>query len=78
MIRPDYRNAMARSGVPEALRTFDPHVAGTPPLGIDLPSSDIDIACRAPDAAAFAVAIWGQFMIDRPSPCTSGSHTTVR
>lgn len=40
-----------------ALAAFDPHIAGTPPLGLDLPTSDIDILCHAPDSAAFAATV---------------------
>lgn len=44
-----------------ALRAFDPHIAGTPPLGLDLPASDIDILCHAPDPAVFAAVVWDRF-----------------
>lgn len=56
--RPDYRTAIEASGLIDRLAPFDPHVAGTPPLGIDLPASDIDILCHAPDPAAFAALVW--------------------
>ncbi|MDZ5451860.1 DUF4269 domain-containing protein [Labrys sp. ZIDIC5] len=56
--RPDYAQALRETGLLELLRPFDPHVAGTPPLGIDLPSSDIDILCHAPDQIAFTQAVW--------------------
>jgi hypothetical protein len=55
--RPDHRDALARTAVLARLAAFDPHVAGTPPLGIDLPSSDIDILCHAPDPHAFAETV---------------------
>jgi hypothetical protein len=44
-----------------ALAEFDPHLAGTLPLGIDLPSSDLDILCHAAEPEAFAVALWAAF-----------------
>lgn len=56
-----YREAIRRSGVLEALRDFDPHIAGTPPLGLDLPTSDIDILCHAPDPSAVATVLWDRF-----------------
>ncbi len=59
--RPDYREALSASGVLERLGAFDPHVAGTPPLGLDLPDSDIDVLCHAPDAATFAELVWTCF-----------------
>ncbi|WP_108662360.1 DUF4269 domain-containing protein [Acuticoccus kandeliae] len=40
-----------------ALAPFDPRIAGTPPLGLDRPDSDIDILCHAPDMAAFLAAL---------------------
>ncbi|WP_294257029.1 DUF4269 domain-containing protein [uncultured Sphingomonas sp.] len=58
MTRPAYTEALSRSGVLSRLAAFDPHVAGTPPLGLDLPDSDIDILCHAPDPHAFAAALW--------------------
>lgn len=59
--RPHYRDALARLGVLARLAAFDPHVAGTPPLGLARPGSDIDILCHAPDAAAFAAKVWREF-----------------
>lgn len=56
--RPDYREALARVGLLDLLAAFDPHVAGTPPLGIDVAGSDIDVLCHAPDPAAFAAHLW--------------------
>ncbi|MBY8826170.1 DUF4269 domain-containing protein [Sphingomonas colocasiae] len=61
MMRPDYREAIARSGVLERLSAFDPHVAGTPPLGLDLATSDIDILCHCPVPDVFAAALWQAF-----------------
>jgi hypothetical protein len=43
------------------LAEFDPHLAGTPPLGVDLPTSDLDILCHAAEPEAFAVALWAAF-----------------
>ena len=61
MTRMPYAEALAQAGVMDALAAFDPHVAGTPPLGIDLPSSDIDILCEAPDLAAFTAHLRHSF-----------------
>ncbi|WP_404339478.1 DUF4269 domain-containing protein [Sphingomonas sp. MMS12-HWE2-04] len=61
MTRADYRAAIAQSGVLARLAAFDPHVAGTPPLALDLPESDIDILCYAPDLEAFAVEVQTAF-----------------
>ena len=56
--RMNYREAMARSAILDRLAAFDPHVAGTLPLGIEVAGSDIDILCHAPDAVFFAQALW--------------------
>jgi len=61
MTRPAYSEALADSGVLNRLAAFDPHIAGTPPLGLDLPNSDIDILCNAPDPQAFAAAVWAAY-----------------
>lgn len=61
MTRPGYRDALEDSGVLTALAAFDPHVAGTPPLGLDLPDSDIDVLCHATDADAFCRIVWSAF-----------------
>lgn len=53
--------ALERSEVLSVLAAFDPRVAGTFPLGIDMPGSDIDVLCHAPDAQAFARAVWAAF-----------------
>jgi len=61
MERPHYREALRRVGIIRALAEFDPHLAGTQPLGIDLPTSDLDILCYAAEPGAFAVALWAAF-----------------
>jgi hypothetical protein len=64
--RRSYEEAVAKSGVMEELARFDPRIAGTPALGLDLPDSDIDIVCFAPDGHAFTEAVW------RAVSCASG------
>ncbi len=61
MARPDCLKAIRKSRVLEVLAGFDPHVAGTLPLGLDLPTSDVDILCHCPDAAVFAGTLWDIF-----------------
>jgi hypothetical protein len=58
MPRPHYLAVLGRSGLLAALARFDPHVAGTPPLGLDLPESDIDVICQAIDAESFTKTLW--------------------
>jgi hypothetical protein len=59
--RRSYEEALAEGSVLGALAQFNPRIAGTPPLGLDLPGSDIDVLCFAPDAHAFAAAVWHNF-----------------
>jgi len=59
--RPSYEDALAACGVLGVLAAFEPRVAGTPPLGLDVPGSDIDVLCFAPDAQRFTDAVWHAF-----------------
>lgn len=57
----NWRGVLGRSGALSVLAAFDARVAGTFPLGIDVPGSDIDILCHAPDAGAFSRVVWDAF-----------------
>lgn len=59
--RCSYREAVDRLEVLSRLARFDPHLAGTPPLGIDRPDSDIDILCSASDPEHFVETVWTAF-----------------
>jgi hypothetical protein len=59
--RRSYEEALAECEVVGVLAPFDPRIAGTPPLGLDLPGSDIDVLCFAPDAHAFTDTVWHNF-----------------
>ena len=61
MKRTGYLEAVGRTGLMVVLAPYDPHVAGTPPLGLELPSSDVDVLCHAPDSVAFAAVVWEAF-----------------
>ncbi|MDY8108948.1 DUF4269 domain-containing protein [Fulvimarina sp. 2208YS6-2-32] len=61
MSRPNHRDAIDRTGLLAALAAYDPRIAGTPPLGLDLPASDIDILCHAPDPVRFTSDVWMAF-----------------
>jgi hypothetical protein len=63
--RPSYDEAVARLGVLETLAAYDARIAGTPPLGLDMPDSDIDLLCHAPDLAGFADHLWNAFGAER-------------
>ncbi|MCB4767600.1 DUF4269 domain-containing protein [Ancylobacter sp. Lp-2] len=56
-----FRSALAATGLLRRLAAFDPQVVGTPPLGLDLAGSDIDIACHAPEPDAAARVMWDHF-----------------
>lgn len=45
----------------ERLDWFDPVLAGTIPLDVDLPDSDLDIICEVHDASAFAICLRDHF-----------------
>jgi hypothetical protein len=61
MERPYYREALRRVGVMRTLAEFDPHLTGTLPLGLDLPTSDLDILCHAAEPDVFVVSLWAAF-----------------
>ncbi|MCB9452575.1 MAG: DUF4269 domain-containing protein [Anaerolineaceae bacterium] len=48
---------LVRLGIFEALQPFSPVLAGTIPLDIDLPESDLDVICEANDLDAFQYAV---------------------
>lgn len=50
-------DALVEIQIFERLADFDPVLAGTIPLDIDIPGSDLDIICCAPDAMAFATTL---------------------
>jgi len=59
--RPSYRRVIESLDLLGVLAPFDPVVIGTPPLGIDVPGSDIDVACSAPDLDAFLTFVRDRF-----------------
>ncbi|WP_136616873.1 MULTISPECIES: DUF4269 domain-containing protein [Mesorhizobium] len=59
--RPNYVDAVIGARVVEHLADFDWRIVGTPPLGIDVPNSDIDIICHTLNYEQFADVVWGSF-----------------
>ena len=53
MTRCAYHEVLAELDLPQVLARFEPMVIGTPPLGIDVSTSDIDVACTAVDLQQF-------------------------
>ena len=56
-----FQDALDQSRILEVLKAFDPHVAGTPSLGLAVPTSDIDILCEVPRDEVFVQLIWETF-----------------
>lgn len=61
MNRCSYIDAIEATDILRRLAAFQPQVAGTPPLGVDTETSDIDILCHAADADLFAETVWDLF-----------------
>lgn len=59
--RRSYQAALAECGVLRVLAQYSPRIAGTPPLGLDISGSDIDVLCFAPDLHTFAECVWQTF-----------------
>ena len=60
-MRIHYKKAIENLDLLADLRPFDPIVIGTPPLGIDVSDSDIDVACYCDDLDRFAEFTTQQF-----------------
>lgn len=65
--------ALVDLGILRDLSAFEATLVGTIPISIDVPESDLDIVCRAPDLAGFAAELtrlYGRrpgFTLDRPA-----------
>lgn len=53
MMRLNFEKVIQELALLTILREFDPCIIGTPPLGIEIDSSDIDVACSANDLSDF-------------------------
>ncbi len=53
--------AITELGILSTLKPFDPVIAGTIPIGIDIPGSDLDIICYASAIPAFRKKIRNHF-----------------
>ncbi|MGB0696949.1 MAG: DUF4269 domain-containing protein [Rhodospirillaceae bacterium] len=60
-MKPPYTSALTALRLPDRLAAFDPVVIGTPPLNLAIESSDIDIACSAPELAVFSAFVQSEF-----------------
>lgn len=60
-MRGSFQQAIDELELLSILSEFDPMVIGTPPLRIDVPGSDIDVACYCPDLSRFQRKVTGCF-----------------
>lgn len=59
--RKPYTVVLEELGLPHTLADFDARVVGTPPLGLDVAESDIDLICHAGDPDAFVRVVQSLF-----------------
>lgn len=60
-VKPPYEAVVERLNLLPRLAPFTPVVIGTPPLGLAMAESDIDIACTAPDLDRFSAIMREEF-----------------
>ncbi|MEM7312302.1 MAG: DUF4269 domain-containing protein [Planctomycetota bacterium] len=60
-MRVDYTKVIQDLALLDRLSEFDPMLIGTPPLGIGIDSSDIDVACSSSDVSRFKMTVTGLF-----------------
>jgi len=60
-MRPHFQTVLDELNLLAELAAYEPTVIGTPPLDIDIESSDIDIACTATDLEFFKSDITARF-----------------
>ena len=53
--------ALTGLGILDILAPFDARLAGTIPIDVDIPGSDLDVICHAPDLDALARALAARF-----------------
>lgn len=61
LMRPNFASVIEELSLLTVLHKFTPRVIGTPPLGIDIATSDIDIACSTDDLARFQCVTTDRF-----------------
>jgi hypothetical protein len=61
MTRAHYRDAINALNILSDLADFDPHVAGTLPLGLQTNGSDIDILCSSDDLDSLTERVWSLY-----------------
>ncbi len=74
---------LSQSAILEFLAPYDPLVAGTIPINIDVDGSDVDIVCHVADSYGFTEAVRGRFGDEAGFETTSSTsrgkeHTLIR
>lgn len=57
----DAYRVLLQSGLFSILEAYTPYPAGTVPIDIDIPGSDLDILCEASDLNAFEMVVTQHF-----------------
>jgi hypothetical protein len=60
-MRPRFQTVLNELNLLAELAEYEPTIIGTPPLGIDIESSDIDIACTTHDLELFKSDVTARF-----------------
>ncbi|MCC9603712.1 DUF4269 domain-containing protein [Stieleria sp. JC731] len=80
-MRPQFQYVVKKLEVLSRLSAYDPVLIGTPPLGIQIETSDIDIACCSHDGAEFEKLVTaefgGQAGFQVRRPILQGHHSIV-
>jgi hypothetical protein len=76
-IKMNYEEALQATQIIELLKGFDPHVAGTFPLGLVLETSDIDVICHASIVGALARLHFRHYEDFRLYQWTSSNRSVV-
>ena len=57
---------------------FNPHLPGTPPLGLTTADSDFDALYQAADLSSFAQRVWSLYAGQDAFTCGSGRQIAVQ
>ncbi|MBY0218532.1 DUF4269 domain-containing protein [Paenibacillus illinoisensis] len=69
----DAYRVLLQSGLFSILEAYTPYPAGTVPIDIDIPGSDLDILCEASDLNAFEMAVTQHFSGMKHFSCERGT-----
>ncbi|MEO2204186.1 DUF4269 domain-containing protein [Paenibacillus pabuli] len=69
----DVHRVLKQSGLISVLEAYTPYPAGTVPIDIDIPGSDLDILCEAPDLDAFEMIVTQHYSGMEQFSCQRGT-----